>query len=94
MTKTFKDLQGLETNDYQNRRGNYPKAGVADSIEVYKGQFGPEVSGSFKNTNQPDAEAWMKRFVEMKGFEVIKVESIQDGDYQNDWVTAFATVAL
>lgn len=78
------ELKKLETNDYQNRGGNYPRSGVADTISVYS-NF---VEASFKNTSEGVAKSWLKRFVESKGYTVEKTYSHQDGDYYNDWVIA------
>ena len=32
----LEDLKQLETEDYQNRNGSYPKSGIPDSIRVIK----------------------------------------------------------
>lgn len=83
------ELAKLATSDYQGREGNYPRADVPDSISVN----GNSVSADFKNTTETTARKWLKRYLEGKGFRIKgEVESFQDGDYQDDWVVAYATV--
>jgi hypothetical protein len=90
--KTFEDLQKLETHDFQRRGGNYPKAGVPDSIEVYKAGHMFEVAADFKNTDEETGKAWLERYVSQQGFKVKRMESRQDGDYHNDWIRVFAII--
>lgn len=87
--KLEEKLKELETDDYQGRRGSYPKANVADDIRVND----KTVTCEFKNTTEESARKWLKNFLEGKGFVIKgKVESYQSGDYHDDWVTAYATV--
>jgi hypothetical protein len=77
-------LKALETNDFQNRNGNYPRSGVPDTIDVSD----YDISFSFKNTSQRDAERWVRDYLSQKGFSVFSnaVGSHQSGDYDDDWV--------
>lgn len=79
-------LKSVETDDYQNRKGNYPRAGVPDSIQLWDGHL----SAEFKNTDERTAKAWMERFCTNNGFKPKKVETEQTGDYRDDWVNATA----
>jgi len=95
MNKEYCDLLELETNDFQRREGNYPKSGVPDSIEVYLDPKGnPEVSASFKNTDEETGKAYLKKYLKQRGFKVIDMDSTQDGDYHNDWIKCFACIKL
>jgi hypothetical protein len=78
------DLKKLETDDYQNRNGDYPKSGRPDSINVSSSY----ISFSFKNTPQSTAERWVERYLNSEGFSVAKdaISSYQSGDYHDDWV--------
>ena len=86
-----KDLSGIETDDYQNRGGNYPASGVPDTIQVY-GKDNKMASFSFKNTSEDRAESWVTRYLKKLGFEIKSISTNQDGDYQDDWVVCSVTV--
>jgi len=79
-------LKSVETDDYQNRGGNYPRSNVPDMIQTWGGNL----SAEFKNTDERTAKAWMERFCTNNGFKPKKVETEQTGDYRDDWVNATA----
>jgi hypothetical protein len=85
------NLSDIETDDYQNRGGDYPDSGEPDTIQVY-GTDNKSAAFSFKNTSEGTAKNWVERFLIRKGFEVKSIHSYQDGDYQDDWVVVDATV--
>ena len=80
-------LFSLATNDYQNRRGQYPASDVPDTINVFEHDNKIFVEFSFKNTSEFFADRWVCNYLKNK-FDVypFKVSTYQDGDYQNDWV--------
>lgn len=85
--ETLEDkLKALATDDYQNRRGNYPKDGVADTIQYWD----HNLSFEFKNTDERSAERWVKNFLSGKNLSPKKIKAEQTGDYQDDWVTVTA----
>lgn len=85
--ETLEDkLKALVTDDYQNRRGNYPKDGVADTIQYWDNNL----SFEFKNTDERSAERWVKNFLSGKNLSPKKIKAEQTGDYQDDWVTVTA----
>lgn len=87
-TESLEDkLKALETEDFQNRKGNYPKDGIADSISYWTGNL----SFEFKNTDNRNAEKWVKNFLNGKNLSPKKIKAEQSGDYQDDWVTVIAT---
>ena len=81
-------LKALETDDYQGRNGDYPKAGVPDAIDVYNN----DVTFSFKNTSESSAQRWVERYLKNHGFKVGRISAYQTGDYQDDWVDVSAHV--
>ena len=89
-TILVKELAKLQTDDYQHREGSYPKSGIPDSIRV----LGRTVTAEFKNTSESQAARWLERHLENLGFTLkSKAEAFQSGDYDDDWVTASATVS-
>ena len=78
------DLKKLETDDYQNRNGDYPRSGRPDTINVSSAW----IEFSFKNTPQSVAERWVERYLNSEGFKVAAgaISSYQSGDYHDDWV--------
>jgi hypothetical protein len=82
------ELKKFETDDYQHRGGNYPRSDKPDTIQV----TGTEIECDFKNTSQSSAERWLSGFLKQHGFTFTGLDSCQDGDYDNDWVRAWATV--
>ena len=76
------DLKKYETDDYQNRGGNYPKSDIPDTIRAYKNSL----EFSFKNTFESDGEYWVKDFAITEELPIKNIESRQDGDYQDDWI--------
>ena len=82
-------LFNLATEDYQNRRGQYPTSDVPDTINVFEYDNKIFVEFSFKNTSEFFADRWVCNYLKNK-FDVypFKVSTYQDGDYQDDWVVA------
>ena len=80
-------LFNLATEDYQNRRDQYPTSDVPDTINVFEHDNKIFVEFSFKNTSEFFADRWVCNYLKNK-FDVypFKVSTYQDGDYQNDWV--------
>ena len=90
------DVLALATDDYQNRNGNYPKSDVADSIKVHiRMDDTYELTADFKNTTEDSAKQWLSKFIKRNGLELVnEIQTMQDGDYQNDWVVAYANVKI
>ena len=84
-------LFSLATNDYQNRRGQYPTGGVPDTIDVFERNSKVFIAFSFKNTSEISADRWVRNYLKNKiGVDPFNVDTYQDGDYQNDWVVTQA----
>ena len=84
-------LFSLVTNDYQNRRGQYPTGGVPDTIDVFERNSKVFIAFSFKNTSEISADRWVRNYLKNKiGVDPINIDTYQDGDYQNDWVVSQA----
>ena len=84
-------LFSLATNDYQNRRGQYPTGGVPDTIDVFERNSKVFIAFSFKNTSEISADRWVRNYLKNKiGVNPINIDTYQDGDYQNDWVVSQA----
>ena len=84
-------LFSLATNDYQNRRGQYPTGGVPDTIDVFERSSKVFIAFSFKNTSEISADRWVRNYLKNKiGVDPINIDTYQDGDYQNDWVVSQA----
>jgi len=83
----FKELKELETDDFQNRKGAYPKSGIPDSIRVNKRGSNIIVSIEFKNTSGGQAKEWFKNNFEISQDEILNINTQQTGDYWDDWVT-------
>ena len=87
-----KELKKLETADYQNRKGDYPKGGIPDSIKLLDNNDGVQLEIDFKNTNEQETLSWYKSSKEskvvdkFKGTYTIELKAYQDGDYPDDWV--------
>ena len=82
-------LFSLATNDYQNRRGQYPTGGVPDTIDVFERNSKVFIAFSFKNTSEISADRWVRNYLKNKiGVDPINIDTYQDGDYQNDWVVS------
>ena len=79
-------IKSVETDDYQNRDGGYPRSDKPDSISGYGG----ELSAEFKSTDERTAKRWLENFCSGAGFKAKKVTTEQTGDYRDDWVTAYA----
>lgn len=84
-------LKKLNNDDFQNRKGNYPRSDIPDSIR-YSHQ---EIVFTFKNTDESTCENFVKRFMKTKEAELKipkkykpEIKTYQDGDYQDDWVQA------
>ena len=80
-------LFNLATEDYQNRRGQYPASDVPDTINVFEYDNKIFVEFSFKNTSEFFADRWVCNYLRNK-FDVypFKINTYQNGIYQNDWV--------
>ena len=84
-------LFNLATEDYQNRRDQYPTSGVPDTINVFEYDNKIFVEFSFKNTSEISADRWVRNYLKNKiGVDPINIDTYQDGDYQNDWVVSQA----
>ena len=87
-----KELKKLETADYQNRKGEYPRSNVPDSIKFFDEEYGASLEIDFKNTSEQEAIDWFNSSKEaniVNKFKTnydIKIEAHQDGDYPDDWV--------
>ena len=80
-------LFSLATNDYQNRRGQYPASDVPDTINVFEHDNKIFVEFSFKNTSEFFADKWVCNYLRNKiDVYPFKINTYQDGIYQNDWV--------
>ena len=80
-------LFNLATEDYQNRRDQYPASDVPDTINVFEYDNKIFVEFSFKNTSEFFADRWVCNYLKNK-FDVypFKINTYQNGIYQNDWV--------
>ena len=80
-------LFSLATEDYQNRRGQYPASDVPDTINVFEHDNKIFVEFSFKNTSEFFADRWVCNYLKNK-FDVypFKINTYQNGIYQNDWI--------
>ena len=59
-------LFSLATADYQNRRGQYPTAGVPDIIDVFERDDKVFIEFSFKNTSEISADRWVCNYLKNK----------------------------
>lgn len=90
-----KDLyERLNKDDYQNRAGDYPKSDIPVSISCKQSEEDIEVKVYFKSTTIDSANGWVEKSDEYRLLEIfakdsgysLKIESYQDGDYQDDWI--------
>lgn len=81
-----------KTDDWQKRNGGYPRSGVPDAVDN-AGSYGDEafIEFSFKNTSESQARSWVHGWLKSKRLPHTKIESGQDGDYQDDWVIVYVT---
>ena len=80
-------LFNLATEDYQNRRGQYPTSDVPDTINVFEHDNKIFVEFSFKNTSEFFADKWVCNYLRNKiDVYPFKINTYQNGIYQNDWV--------
>ena len=80
-------LFNLATEDYQNRRGQYPISDVPDTINVFEHDNKIFVEFSFKNTSEFFADKWVCNYLRNKiDVYPFKINTYQNGIYQNDWV--------
>lgn len=92
MKGLIKELKKLETADYQNRKGEYPKGGIPDSVKLITNDDGAQLEFDFKNTNEQEAQDWFTSSKEVnivnkfKANYTIELTAYQDGDYPDDWV--------
>lgn len=86
----------LRDSDFQKRGPNYPKEGIPDYIEVYESLGGEycDVEFVFKNTDETQAEKWVKSYLKTKKIVIDSIWSEQIGDYENDWVSVTARVKV
>ncbi|RLA82656.1 MAG: hypothetical protein DRG78_06620 [Epsilonproteobacteria bacterium] len=88
----MKELLKLKNNDYQTRKGDYPKSNIPDSIDVNITKKSTIVEFTFKNTTENDAINWYDKSKEYKTIQNyskdydIQITTEQDGDYPDDWV--------
>lgn len=95
MTKLGKILKLFETRDYQNRKNNYPKENITDSISFFDNKQKKQMilKFDFKNTTEKNAKLWVidfltKNLINEKSY---LIDTQQDGDYKNDWVLVTTT---
>lgn len=79
-------LQQFATDDYQKRRGNYPKSNVPTSIDAYN----DTLEFSFKNTDEETDKKFVVSFCSKNGLVTKSISSCQDGDFHNDWIIVTA----
>lgn len=89
-------LKDFDTMDYQHRNGNSIRTGIPDTIQYWKNESKQkiELTFSFKNTSEKEAMNWVKRnAVYILPSEIkYEMDSAQDGDYQDDWVSVYFNV--
>lgn len=93
-SKNIQILRQLETSDYQNRKGNYPRSDVPDNIDVFVDNKNLILNAMFKNTSEKIAEKWMRQYLMAKVGDVstkANYSTYQSGDYADDWVTVSIT---
>lgn len=79
-------LEQFATDDYQKRRGNYPKPNVPTSIDAYN----DVLEFSFKNTDEDAGKKFVMSFCSKNDLVTKSITSCQDGDFQNDWIIVTA----
>ena len=92
---TKDDILALNTRDFQNRKGAYPKSYIPDSVQVQYFEDTDEYMflTTFKNTPESDAKVWLENYIKELGLTINSaLDSWQDGDYDNDWVCASCRV--
>ena len=62
----IEDLKKLINTDYQQRKGEYPKSNIPDSISVEITPNKTNVEFTFKNTSEDDANNWYEKSKEFK----------------------------
>lgn len=84
--QVYLTLKPLETDDFQDRNGDYPKSGIPTEMYVNK----EEVTFSFKNTSREEVKHWIIKYLNKLHLEVddTDVHAWQSGDYEDDWVDA------
>lgn len=90
----IEQIMNLQTDDYQNRRGDYPSSNVPDSIQVYNNGKFIEIECEFKNTEERVAENWLDNKLTEIGIQEFKIGTSQNGDYQGDWVLSYTRITL
>jgi hypothetical protein len=85
------DPASLATDDFQRRDGRYPASGKPDTINHYKHNGKDYLEFSFKNTSVLKARAWVRDYINGKGFQKMQLTDRQDGDYDDDWVVVIAS---
>lgn len=86
LEKCYHILKKYNSDDYQNRDGNYPQSDIPVTIEVDTKALYCE----FKNTQESAAKRWLCRMLSRNNFifDTDDVNVYQSGDYEDDWVTA------
>ena len=82
---SFSKFKHLSTDDYQKRDGAYPVSDIPTDIRVQDDY----IIFSFKNTSEGTARAFAKMFAGHNKIQFSKIDSSQDGDYEDDWVEVF-----
>lgn len=83
---SFEKFKHLSTDDFQKRDGSYsPRSGIPDSINVYDDY----IILTFKNTSERTARNYAEDFASRYKIQFSKIDSCQDGDYEDDWVSSF-----
>ena len=85
-------LRSLETEDFQNRRGNYPREGIPDTITFRDDGDRYRLTAAFKNTSVGVAKSWLSSYLSGEGLKPNEVTANQAeySGYLDDWVEAHA----
>ena len=92
---TREEILNLTENDFQQRKGKYPKSNIPDDIIVRERDNNFVITASFKNTTESNAKYWLNNYVKKFDLNIVdESKAWQDGDYQDDWVIASITVSI
>lgn len=87
---TEQQFKDLETNDFQNRNGTYPKDRIPDVI-YYSKSFGiSTLNVLFKDTSEKDGIEYCKTKL-VPNLTSYIINAYQEGDYVNDWIQVVIT---
>ena len=83
-----KRIEGMVTEDYQNRGDGYPKSDVPVFINTWERHGIQVLEVEFKNTDEDVAIKETKRILRENkvGNKQTTTNAYQNGDYPNDWV--------